>query len=90
MRRSVSRNRSSGRSAILLLPLLQTIVARLRRGPCDEGIELHQLARSAGVASQLDLVAELPHLPPVFADFHPAGARALDNLTRFVNESLAK
>jgi monoterpene epsilon-lactone hydrolase len=47
----------------------------------DESVEFVDKATKAGVSVVLDVAGELPHLPPLFADFHPDGKAALDRLT---------
>lgn len=54
----------------------------------DEGVELVALARRAGVAAELYVAAELPHVPPLFAAFHPEGARALARSAQYVRQKL--
>jgi acetyl esterase/lipase len=46
----------------------------------DESVEFVRKAKKAGVDATLDVAGELPHLPPVFADFHPDGSAALKRL----------
>jgi monoterpene epsilon-lactone hydrolase len=57
----------------------------------DEGVELVERAKNAGVEASLDVAGELPHLPPVLADFHPDGSAALarwiDQIFRFARSS---
>jgi acetyl esterase/lipase len=54
----------------------------------DEGVAFAARTQAAGVETVLDLAPELPHLPPLFADFHPAGARAFDAATRYLRRAL--
>lgn len=55
----------------------------------DEGVALMQRANQAGVVAELAVAPELPHNPPVFADYHPAAADALERLARYVGERLS-
>jgi acetyl esterase/lipase len=53
----------------------------------DECVEFVRKAENAGVDATLDVAGELPHLPPVLADFHPDASAALkrvvDQIFRF-------
>jgi monoterpene epsilon-lactone hydrolase len=57
----------------------------------DEALEFVEMAEKAGVDVAIDVAGELPHLPPVFADFHPdasaALARLIDQIFRFARPS---
>jgi epsilon-lactone hydrolase len=46
----------------------------------DECLEFVERARNAGAHVELDVAAELPHLPPAFAGFHREADRALTRL----------
>lgn len=46
----------------------------------DECVDFVRKAEKAGVDATLDVAGELPHLPPLFADFHPDGSAALKRL----------
>lgn len=46
----------------------------------DEGVEFVQRAVRSGVDATLDIAAEMPHLAPALADFHPAAKRALESV----------
>jgi acetyl esterase/lipase len=69
-----------------LPPLLVQVggAERLR----DEGLELVERARRAGVDARADVVPEMPHNPPVLAQYHPACAAATERLAAFVRHRL--
>lgn len=46
----------------------------------DEGVKLVERAQSAGVEAVLELAEDMPHNPPVLADFHPEARRALERV----------
>ena len=54
----------------------------------DECLDFVDRARKAGVDTELDVAPELPHLPPAFADFHPAAERALGKLVDYAAQRL--
>jgi epsilon-lactone hydrolase len=46
----------------------------------DESVEFADKATKAGVSVTLDVAGELPHLPPIFADFQPDAKASLERL----------
>jgi acetyl esterase/lipase len=56
----------------------------------DECREFVDMAKKAGVNAELDVAPELPHLPPAFADFHPAAEAALTKLSEYARQCLAR
>jgi epsilon-lactone hydrolase len=49
----------------------------------DECLDFAARAQKAKVQVELDVAPELPHLPPAFADYHPAAERALGKLIEY-------
>ncbi|HVY30939.1 MAG TPA: alpha/beta hydrolase [Polyangiaceae bacterium] len=50
----------------------------------DEGKELVERARAAGVDASLYVAPEMPHNPPAFVDFHPTAAECMRECGRFI------
>lgn len=55
----------------------------------DEGQELVNKARRAGVDAALYVAADMPHNPPALEGFHPCAAACLRECGRFLARSLA-
>jgi epsilon-lactone hydrolase len=55
---------------------------------CDEGVELVQRAKSAGVTAELHVAPDMPHNSPVLADYHRAAKAALDHLATYIAAQL--
>jgi monoterpene epsilon-lactone hydrolase len=55
----------------------------------DEGIELANRARAAGVHVTLDVLRDMPHNGPILAAYHAEGARGLANIAAFGSRHLA-
>jgi acetyl esterase/lipase len=49
----------------------------------DEGLELVDRARAAGVHVTLDVLRDMPHNGPILAAYHPEAARAVDRIAAF-------
>lgn len=54
----------------------------------DEGVEFATLATRAGVRAELEVAPDMPHNPPVLADYHPSAKAALDRLAQYVSDAL--
>lgn len=54
----------------------------------DEGVELAARARAAGVDATLEVLGEMPHNGPLFADYHPEGRRGLERAGAFIASRL--
>jgi epsilon-lactone hydrolase len=54
----------------------------------DEGCELVDKARESGVDATLHVASDMPHNPPVLAQYHPHAAASLDHAARFVRACL--
>ena len=54
----------------------------------DEGVELVQRARAAGVQAELDVAADMPHNPALLADFHPHAKASLERLAAYIGTQL--
>lgn len=50
----------------------------------DECLEFAERARRANVSVELDLVPQMPHLAPVFADAHPSARGATERMAAYV------
>jgi acetyl esterase/lipase len=59
---------------------------------CRDDIEVlaARFGSASGVALESHVAPDMPHDPPVFADFHPSGKAALDALCAFVTTQLAR
>ncbi|MDF3071775.1 MAG: hypothetical protein K0R38_7376 [Polyangiaceae bacterium] len=55
----------------------------------DEGKELVEKARRAGVDAELYVAADMPHNPPAFVPFHPNAAASMRESGLFLARSLA-
>jgi epsilon-lactone hydrolase len=54
----------------------------------DEGVELVERARAAGVRAELCVAPDMPHNPPALADFHRSAAQAFAQSGHFIADSL--
>jgi monoterpene epsilon-lactone hydrolase len=56
--------------------------------PRDDILALAAALEKAGVEVTRHVAEDLPHLPPIFADYHPAGADCVEAMGRFVRSRL--
>jgi len=54
----------------------------------DEGKELVDKARHAGIDAQVHVAADMPHNPPALVDFHPNAAACMREAGRFLARTL--
>lgn len=69
-----------------LAPLLVSIGGAERLH--DEAVEFVARATRVGVRAELAVAPDMPHNPPILADYHPAAKASLERLAQYIRDAL--